>query len=47
MGDINVMQYIFLGDFCDRGLYSLEVILLLFALKAKYQSPIPILYYHC
>ena len=23
-GDINVMQYIFLGDFCDRGFYSLE-----------------------
>jgi hypothetical protein len=41
MGEINVMQYIFFGDFCDRGLYSLEVILLLFALKVKYnhQSP--------
>jgi protein phosphatase len=36
MGDISVMQYIFLGDFCDRGLYSLEIILLLFALKIKY-----------
>ena len=36
MGDINFMQYIFLGDFCDRGTYSLEVILLLFALKVKY-----------
>ena len=36
MGDINVMQYIFLGDFCDRGFYSLEIILLLFALKVKY-----------
>ena len=35
-GDINVMQYIFLGDFCDRGLYSLEVVLLLLALKVKY-----------
>ena len=36
MGDINVMQYIFLGDFCDRCYYSLENILLLFALKVKY-----------
>ena len=35
-GDINVMQYIFLGDFCDRCYYSLENILLLFALKVKY-----------
>ena len=31
--DINVMQYIFLEDFCDRGFYSLEVVLLLLALK--------------
>ena len=36
MGDITVMQYIFLGDFCDRGFNSLEIILLLFALKIKY-----------
>lgn len=33
MGDIHVMQYIFLGDICDRGLYSLEIIFLIFALK--------------
>ena len=38
MGDINVMQYIFLGDFCDRGFYSLEIIFLLFALKIKYPN---------
>lgn len=35
-GDIHVMQYIFLGDICDRGLYSLEIILLIFALKVNY-----------
>jgi hypothetical protein len=38
MGDINVMQYIFLIDFCDKGFYSLEIIFLLFALKVKYPN---------
>lgn len=33
MGDIHMLQYVFLGDFCDRGHYSLEIILLLLALK--------------
>ena len=46
MGDITVMQYIFLGDFCDRGYYSLEVILLLFALKVKYPDYIIIIRGH-
>ena len=46
MGDINVMQYIFLGDFCDRGFHSLEIIFLLFALKIKYPQFIYILRGH-
>lgn len=45
-GDINVMQYVFLGDFCDRGFYSLEVVLLLFALKVKYPNFIYIIRGH-
>lgn len=35
MGDIHLLQYVFLGDICDRGHYSLEIIFLLLALKVK------------
>lgn len=40
MGDININNYVFLGDFCDRGIYCLEVIYLLFALKVKYPDSV-------
>lgn len=33
MGDIHLLQYVFLGDICDRGHHSLEIVLLLLALK--------------
>lgn len=35
MGDIHLLQYVFLGDICDRGHYSLEIVLLLLALKVN------------
>ncbi|KAA8903317.1 hypothetical protein DIURU_002479 [Diutina rugosa] len=35
-GDCPDTQYLFLGDFVDRGFYSLECLLLLMALKVRY-----------
>lgn len=36
-------QFIFVGDFVDRGFYSVETILLLLALKARYPDRITLI----
>ena len=42
-GDVPERNYLFLGDFVDRGYYSVETFLLLLALKVRYPDRITLI----
>ena len=42
-GDCPETNYLFLGDFVDRGFYSVETFLLLLALKVRYPDRITLI----
>ena len=45
-GDMTYMKYLFLGDYCDRGSYNLEVLTLLLALKVLNREKVVLLRGH-
>jgi len=42
-GDIDALDYVFLGNYVGYGAFSLEVICLLMALKLKYPTQVVLL----
>lgn len=43
VGRIGDLNYIFLGDYVDRGMFALEVVLVLYAIKLNFKGPITML----
>ena len=42
-GECPVTNYLFMGDFVDRGFYSVETFLLLLALKVRYPERVTLI----